>query len=62
MRPKQEFTTNHRGFGATKLRQQGNFTQRLVVMVETFRMSDFEHYEHYEHYELYKYYHQYEHF
>ena len=31
--------TKHRMFGAPNLRQSKNFTQPLVVMVETFRMS-----------------------
>ena len=39
MRPKREFTTKHHIFGAKNLRQQENFTQPLVVMVETFRRS-----------------------
>ena len=37
MQPKKEYTTKHRTFGSTNLRQPKKFPQPLVVMVETLK-------------------------
>ena len=39
MQPKKSVTTKHRMFLSTNLRHPRKFSQPLVVMVETFRMS-----------------------
>ena len=42
LKPKKIIMTEHLMFGTTNLRQPRNFTQQLVVMVETFRRSAWE--------------------